>query len=61
MVEVEDADRVARAVDGFEARLDFADALHLAAAGDGEIFVTFDQRLSRDAGRLGFAAPVQEP
>jgi predicted nucleic-acid-binding protein len=61
MVEVEDADRVARALDGFEAGLDFADALHLAAAGEGEIFITFDQHLIRDAGRLRFAVPVQEP
>lgn len=60
-VEVEDADRVARALDWFASGLDFADALHLAATGDGESFVTFDHDLIRRAGRLGVAVPVREP
>lgn len=60
-VEVEDADRVAKALDWFEAGLDFADALHLAAAGEGESFVTFDQSLIRRAARLGMAVPAREP
>jgi predicted nucleic-acid-binding protein len=60
-VEIEDADRVAQALDWFEAGLDFADALHLAAAGEGETFVTFDQGLLRRAARLGVAVPVREP
>jgi predicted nucleic acid-binding protein len=32
--------------------LDFADALHLAAARDCEAFVTFDQALVKSATRL---------
>lgn len=60
-VEIEDADRVARALDWFEAGLDFADAMHLAAAGDGETFVTFDRGLIRRAGRLATAVPVRAP
>jgi predicted nucleic-acid-binding protein len=32
--------------------LDFADALHLAQAGECEAFVTFDKRLARRAARL---------
>lgn len=60
-VEVEHAERVARALDWFEAGLDFADALHLAAVGDGETFVTFDRGLIRGAARIGVAVPVKEP
>jgi predicted nucleic-acid-binding protein len=59
--EVEDADRVARALDWFEAGLDFADAMHLAAADDDGTFVTFDQGLIRRAARLSLAVPVREP
>jgi predicted nucleic-acid-binding protein len=61
-VEVEDADRVARALDWFEAGLDFADAMHLAATAEEETFVTFDRDLiRRAAGRGGLAVPVREP
>jgi predicted nucleic-acid-binding protein len=61
MVEVEDPDRVARALDWFEAGLDFTDALHLAAAAEDQAFVTFDQDLVRRAGRLDLPCPVGEP
>lgn len=61
-VEVEDADRVAKALDWFEAGLDFADAMHLAAAAEEETFVTFDRDLIRRAAGLGgLAVPVREP
>lgn len=60
-VEVENADRVATALDWFEAGFDFADAMHLAAAGNAETFVSFDQGLIRRAARLGLAVPVREP
>ena len=61
-VEVENADRVARALDWFEAGLDFADAMHLAAAdGEEETFVTFDRGLIRRAARLDLPVPVREP
>lgn len=60
-VEVEDTDRVARALDWFEAGLNLADALHLAAAGEGDTVVTFDQELLRRAARLGVAVSVRAP
>ena len=60
-VEIEDGDRVMRALGWFEAGLDFADALHLAMADEGETFVTFDQGLIRGTARLGLPVPVQEP
>ena len=49
----EDASLVARALDWAEAGMDFADALHLAAAVECEGFLTFDKRLSRLATRRG--------
>lgn len=51
-VSVEDAAMVARAMDWSEAGLDFADALHLAAAAECESFLTFDKRLARSGTRL---------
>lgn len=51
-VTVEDAPMVAKAMDWAEAGLDFADALHLAAAGECEGFVTFDKAFMRSGGRL---------
>ncbi len=43
-----------------EQGLDFADALHLAAADGREAFLTFDGRLARAAGTIG-SIPVREP
>ncbi len=43
----EDAAMVKKAMDWAEAGLDFADALHLAAAAECEGFVTFDKRFAR--------------
>lgn len=43
---------VAQALEWFEAGLDFADAMHLALAGDAEEFVTFDARLAKRAHRI---------
>jgi predicted nucleic acid-binding protein len=40
---------VARALDAYDAGLDFADALHLAATPKAETFFTFDRRLARTA------------
>ena len=48
---LEDASRVEQALDWMEHGLDFADALHLAAAQDCDSFVTFDRRLARTARR----------
>ena len=51
-VSVEDAAMVATAMDWAEAGMDFADALHLAAAGKCEGFVTFDKRFARVGSRI---------
>lgn len=59
--DVDQADRVARALDWLEAGLDFADALHLAASAEGDTFVTFDQGLLRRTARLGVTIPVRAP
>ncbi|MCA3254681.1 type II toxin-antitoxin system VapC family toxin [Bradyrhizobium sp.] len=48
-VTAEDAAAVAAALDGLDAGLDFADALHLARSTDCADFVTFDRRLARKA------------
>jgi predicted nucleic-acid-binding protein len=49
---LQEPERVAQAMDWAEGGLDFADALHLAAAADCEAFVTFDRRLMERAKRL---------
>jgi predicted nucleic acid-binding protein len=45
-----------RALQGYEAGLDFADALHAAQRRDGERFVTFDRQLARRAPKAGVLA-----
>ncbi|WP_158742918.1 type II toxin-antitoxin system VapC family toxin [Acidisphaera sp. L21] len=59
-VSVEDAALVATAMDWAEAGMDFADALHLAAAAECEAFITFDKRFARSAARSG-GVPVTAP
>ena len=59
-VTVKDAMLVARAMDWAEAGMDFADALHLVAAGACSAFLTFDRRLTRVA-RSGAETPVAVP
>ena len=49
-VSVESAQLVAEAFDRAEAGMDFADALHLGAAGDCEAMLTFDRKFIRVAG-----------
>ena len=51
-VSVEDAALVAKAMDWAEGGMDFADALHLAAAAECESFLTFDKRFARSGARL---------
>jgi predicted nucleic acid-binding protein len=51
-VTLEDAGRVAQALDWMDRGIDFADALHLAKADGCEAFVSFDQRFARSANRL---------
>lgn len=52
--------RVAKALDWAMAGMDFANALHLAAAEDCEGFLSFDRSLQTMAERIG-AARVREP
>lgn len=59
-VSVEDAALVAQAMNWCDAGMDFADALHLAAATGCESFLTFDKRFARSGTRLG-GIPVSAP
>jgi predicted nucleic-acid-binding protein len=55
-VSIEHAARVAQALDWAESGLEFADALHLAAAAECTCFLTFDKRLARSGARVGGVA-----
>ncbi len=57
-VQCQDPDQVAKALAWARQGMDFADALHLAAAQSIESFVTFDQQLVTVAERAG-AGPVR--
>lgn len=59
-VSVEDASLVAKAMDWAEAGMDFADALHLAAAAECDGFLTFDKRFARSGARL-VGIPITAP
>jgi predicted nucleic-acid-binding protein len=59
-VSLEDPLRVARALDGVAAGLDFADALHLFGSEGCSAFITFDRGLAVAAARLGFI-DVRQP
>jgi predicted nucleic-acid-binding protein len=48
----EESARTLRALDGYEAGLDFADALHLSFVGAADAFATFDTKLARRARRV---------
>jgi predicted nucleic acid-binding protein len=48
---LEDELAVAKALDWLKEGLDFADALHLASAGNAGRFATFDRKLARQASR----------
>ena len=56
-VQAEDPEQVALALDHYAQGLDFADALHLAAAGTARACYTFDGKIGRRARSLG--APVE--
>lgn len=45
-----------RALQGYEAGLDFADALHAAQRREGERFATFDRKLAKRALKAGVTA-----
>ena len=57
-VTVEDRDAVLLALDAFDRRMDFADALHLARSSRASGFVSFDRRLVKRAQALGWAPAV---
>ena len=52
-VTLEDPALAARALDGMDSGMDFADALHLASASGCEAFMSFDRRFARAAKRFG--------
>ena len=58
-VELEDPDRVIRALDNADKGMDFADALHLGAADHCKAFLSFDRKFIRMA--KGDSVPVTEP
>ena len=51
-VSLEAPARAFEALEGLENGMDFADALHLAGAGECEAFVSFDRSLVRTAARV---------
>ena len=51
-VTIENWEMVMDAIAGYRAGLDFADALHLAAANACEEFVSFDSKLAKSAAKL---------
>jgi predicted nucleic-acid-binding protein len=57
-VHLQDPDQIAKAFAWARQGMDFADAMHLAAARSIESFVTFDQQLATAAERAG-ASPVR--
>ena len=58
---VEDESNVARAIEWYEAGLDFADAFHLASSGRQRAFATFDQSLRKRAGRAVVGFEIVSP
>lgn len=59
-VTVENPPLLAQALDCAEQGMDFADALHLAAAGECEAIVTFDRKFIRTARSTGWEN-IREP
>jgi predicted nucleic-acid-binding protein len=58
-VELEDRVAVLRAVEWFEAGMDFADALHVASKAPGADFVTFDRGLAAASRKAGVKGVVR--
>ncbi len=61
VADVEDAADVARALDLFGQRLDFADALHVVRSGRASAFVSFDEKLVKRAKGLHTKPTVRRP
>jgi predicted nucleic-acid-binding protein len=60
-VAVENREIVEDALNHYHEGLDFADALHLAAAKSAQAFATFDSRFAKRAERLGLQPVVIPP
>ncbi|MGA9796512.1 MAG: type II toxin-antitoxin system VapC family toxin [Rhizomicrobium sp.] len=59
-VKLENPEAAAQALEWTRAGMDFADALHLAAARDCEAFISFDGNLARKAKAIA-KMPVRQP
>ena len=58
-VAIEDRAACLRALDAYEAGMDFADALHVARCSRARAFRTFDRRLAKSARRAGLELTVE--
>lgn len=58
-ITLDDRSAVLQALDGFEAGLDFADAMHIARRARSASFATFDQRLAKRAKGLALVPAVE--
>ncbi len=58
---LESRGKILSAINGYQAGLDFADALHLASASACEKMTSFDQKFRKKAKALGMTPSVDEP
>lgn len=58
-LEVEDEPAISKAIEWYEAGMDFADALHVASSGPHPTFATFDKDLRRKLTRIASAKPAE--
>lgn len=58
-ITIDDRDAVLAALEGFDAGLDFADALHMARSSRATAFATFDKRLAQRAKRLALSPAIE--
>jgi predicted nucleic-acid-binding protein len=61
LAQIEDRQAVVLALAGYEAGLDFADALHLASAAGADLFLTFDRDLVRRTIPIKGVPAVERP
>lgn len=54
-IEAAEPTLISRALDAYEAGIDFADALHAVQRAPREAFATFDKALAKRAGKAGLA------
>jgi predicted nucleic-acid-binding protein len=60
-IEVEQRETVENAVLAHQHGWDFADALHVFAASEADVFLTFDRKLVKFAAKHGSPTPVNTP